>query len=62
MYPTNYIEWQRRDTEAPTRVLCQWWCNKAADAVRLLPPEKCLGGGEWRDVPTTQQPKEPHRG
>jgi hypothetical protein len=52
-YPTNYFQWVRRDTEAPTRVLQQWWVFRYSDAVRLVLPEKCEGGGEWRDVPTT---------
>ena len=50
-YPTNYFQWVRRDSEAPSRVLQQWWATRYSEAVRLKQPEECQGGGEWRDVP-----------
>lgn len=51
-YPTLYFQWVRRDAEAPSRVLQQWWAYRYSEAVRLFTPEDCSGGGEWRDVPT----------
>jgi hypothetical protein len=48
--PTSYFQWVRRDTESPSRVLQQWWTNWAARDLNL-PPEQCMVGGEWRDVP-----------
>lgn len=50
-YPTNYFQWVRRDNEALSRVLRQWWATRYSEAVRLKRPEECQGGGEWRDVP-----------
>jgi hypothetical protein len=49
MYPTAYFRYERRDTEAPTMVLQQWWTEDFL-AKELLTPEQC-GVGEWRDVP-----------
>ena len=57
MYPTSYFQWVRRDGNAPTRVLQQWWTRRYSDAVRLIRPEECQQG-EWRDVHTEEPIKE----
>jgi hypothetical protein len=50
-YPTNYFQWVRRDTESPSRVLQQWFAKRYSEAVRLIKPDECQGGGQWVDVP-----------
>lgn len=57
MYPTNYFQWVRRDSAAPSRVLQQWWARRYSEAVRLICPQDC-DGGQWRDVSTQEQKTE----